>query len=140
MAKIVSIKGVREVLAEIKRQEKRMAAGAERGLKIAGLKLQRESQRMVPVDFGILKNSAFTRATGKGLKTQVNIGYTAHYALYVHENVEMKGKGMPRRKPSKGRYWDPQGRGSAKFLEEPFRRLTPDIIQIVRKHAGVSGK
>lgn len=33
----------------------------EQGLIIAGLKLQRESQKLVPVDTGALKNSAYTK-------------------------------------------------------------------------------
>lgn len=91
------------------------------GLKTAGLFLQRQSQGLVPVDFGILKASAFTRAEGEGFSTVVLVGYTAFYAMYVHEMVEMKGKGKPRRAPSKGNYWDPAGRGQAKFLEAPAR-------------------
>lgn len=53
----------------------------------------------------------------------VVVGYTAAYALYVHENIEMKWRGRPRRKPHKGAYWDPPGRGQAKFLEQPAREL-----------------
>lgn len=63
--------------------------------------------------------------------TTVIVGYTAAYAIYVHERVEMKLKGQPRRKPSKGKYWDPQGRAQAKFLEEPARTLQPELARIV---------
>ncbi len=57
-------------------------------------------------------------------------GYTANYALFVHENVEMKLKGQER--STKGRYWDPQGRGQAKFLEQPVRTLIGELKRIVR--------
>lgn len=80
----------------------------------------------------------------------VVVGYNASYALYVHENVEMKWKGIPRdprirqvssrstkkmrgkrkRKP-RGLYWDPQGRGQAKFLEQPARELRPQMRKII---------
>jgi hypothetical protein len=55
----------------------------------------------------------------------VIVGYTANYALHVHEMVDKEGlprigEGIPRRKPHKGKYWDPQGRGQSKFLEQPF--------------------
>lgn len=63
----------------------------------------------------------------------VVVGYTAAYALYVHENVEMKWKGKKRRKPHKGFYWDPQGRGQAKFLEGPARELKQEFQRIVRE-------
>ena len=118
------------MLANLARRMDTMAAGCSRGLRLAGLLLQRESQRVVPVNFGILKNSAFTRATGKGFGTIVTVGYTAAYAPYVHELVDMKLKGQPRPK-NRGKYWDPQGRGQAKFLEEPARRLAPDMRKII---------
>lgn len=52
------------------------------------------------------------------------VGFTAAYALWVHENMEMKLKGLPRRKPAKGYYWDPQGIAGPKFLEGPARELS----------------
>ncbi len=105
---------------------------------------------LVPVDYGILKASAFTRAEGTGFSTDVRVGFTAGYAAYVHELVGMKLKGQPRdggraaitiqvgEKPrtfkprKKGRYWDPQGRAQAKFLEAPFRAFRPTLNQIVK--------
>lgn len=84
----------------------------------------------------------------------VYVGYTASYALAVHENVAMKWKGLPRdhrlwRTRSDGRirekktgrfskagkrglYWDPQGKAQAKFLEEPARRLRKEIVKIIQ--------
>jgi hypothetical protein len=38
--------------------------------------------------------------------------------------MEMKLKGLPRRKPGKGLYWDPQGIAGPKFLEGPARELS----------------
>ena len=71
----------------------------------------------------------------------VIVGYTASYASWVHENIEMKWRGKPRgsknpRKSTKGqrkkgRYWDPQGRGQAKFLEQPFREFHGELVDIV---------
>ncbi len=70
----------------------------------------------------------------------VIVGFNASYALAVHELVGMKLKGIPRdprKRPGikhqanprprkvnpKGKFWDPQGRGQAKFLESAFRDL-----------------
>jgi hypothetical protein len=82
----------------------------------------------------------------------VAVGYTANYALYVHEDTEMKWKGFsrdprerriemggdpskarprPRKREPKGKFWDPQGRGSAKFLETPARRDQAVLGKIV---------
>lgn len=86
----------------------------------------------------------------------VVVGYTAAYALYVHERVEMKWKGLPRGQgfsidksgkvvvparllsgqethragPNRGFYWDPAGRGQAKFLEQPAREMQDELGRI----------
>ncbi len=134
---IGKVTGLEQILANLKMRNEQIAAGISRGVKLAGLALQRESQTLVPVDFGVLKASAFTRAEGSGYSTKVTVGYTAAYAIYVHENVEMKLKGLPRQKPHKGFYWDPQGKGQSKFLEEPARRLAPQLRQIILDSAKI---
>ena len=70
--------------------------------------------------------------------SSVEVGYTAAYALYVHEAVAMKLKGKPRsvrrgkKKGSRGKYWDPQGRAQAKFLEEPARTMEGELGRVVQ--------
>lgn len=83
-------------------------------------------------------------------KNKVTIGYTAAYALYVHENLEMKLKGQPRdprlRANKSGRrvnpprnrqvnpqglYWDPHGIGQSKFIETPMRQHQGNMAKIV---------
>ncbi len=131
MASINHIVGVKRILQNLKTKTGKTQAGMIRGLKQAGLVLQRASQRLVPVEDGVLKASAYTRAKGNGWKTVVYVGYTAHYALYVHEQVGMVLKGQ-RRTSGKGRYWDPQGRAQAKFLEAPARQLRSDLKGIIK--------
>lgn len=67
----------------------------------------------------------------------VVVGYTASYALAVHESVDMVLQGEPRPAPRRGSYWDPQGRAQAKFLEAParmYRRVLYDVVkEAVRK-------
>lgn len=143
--------GLKDVLKNMEDFKKALAPRVELGLKTAGLYLQGRSQNLVPVDYGVLKASAFTRATGKGMATVVNVGYTAFYAMYVHENVEMKWKGKPRAPvrfkddvdmvnnlekiyANRGNYWDPAGRGQAKFLEAPSRdpNIRANMMKIVK--------
>lgn len=50
-----------KVLAGIVKESVRRGLSITQGLFLAGLRLQRESQLLVPVDTGLLKNSAFTR-------------------------------------------------------------------------------
>lgn len=86
-------------------------------------------------------------------KTSVIVGYTAAYAVHVHENIEMRGKGLPRSGEvrfggydkkgnrivitgfraggGKGLYWDPQGKAQAKFLEQPARELKKEFSRII---------
>ena len=99
--------------------------------KVEGLKsVQKAMSRMIRSKIGLGKN-----------QPSVIVGYTANYALYVHENIEMKGRGLPRRAPSKGNYWDPAGRGQAKFLEGPARQhrkvYGSIIVQAVKRGATV---
>lgn len=80
-------------------------------------------------------------------RVNVIVGFTAKYALWVHERVEMSWKGLPRdhrlwpgkhlenprprKREPKGKYWDPQGKGQAKFLEAPAREYRNVLGQIV---------
>jgi hypothetical protein len=72
-------------------------------------------------------------------RRRVIVGYSAPYAAYVHENVEMKWRGRPRRSGI-GVYWGP--RGQAKFLAEPARRLRRAIgrriLQVTRSTRSVA--
>ena len=132
----IKIFGIQIVLGNMARRQAQVEAGAVAGLKLAGLMLQKDSQSHVPVEFGPLKASAYTRASGKGFDTVVDVGYTAAYALYVHEKTGMVLKGQPR--PSgRGKFWDPAPQASAKFLEEPLRRLRPQMSQMIFQSAKI---
>jgi len=69
----------------------------------------------------------------------VTVGYTAKYAIYVHQNKKMKWKGKKRtgKRPDgskrKGCYWDPQGKGQSQFLLRPFREKRKEMQAIVKK-------
>ena len=138
MPNINELRGLQTVLRNMATRIGRVETRWGFALKAAGLLLQRESQKLVPVDFGFLKASAYTRATGTGLATVVQVGYTASYAVYVHEAVGMVLKGQPRRPnpPHKGRYWDPQGQTQAKFLEQPWRTMRKPMLQLIKDTIG----
>lgn len=133
------VTGQLDVVLNMRRASDKMAAGVALGLRAAGLALQRESQNLAPVEFGNLKASCYTRATGNGFASEVVVGYLAAYALFVHEKTGMVLKGQPRRPspPHIGKYWDPQGQGQAKFLEEPARRMAPELLRIVQQYIRV---
>lgn len=143
----VKLFGLKNILKNMAKEQALLGIRFAAGLKAAGLLLQGASMKLAPVDSGNLKASAFTRAKGVGFATTVTVGYTAGYALFVHELVEMKLKGKPRGKKkrknrgkiivSKGLYWDPQGRAQAKFLEEPSRTKLPEMLLMIKKFAKI---
>lgn len=147
---MVQVKGVSNILSKMKQANSTLAKGAEKGLKEGGKYLQRESQAIVPVHLGPLKASAFTRHFGSGWDTDVIVGYTAGYAVYVHENLDAahgrdfntkyadriasKGKTNKQGKTTwKAKdYWHPRGEEQqAKFLEKPAREKRLSIFKII---------
>lgn len=116
MARVVKIEGVRGILKNLRKAKSKSDAGLERGLVKAGLFLQRKSQEVVPIDTGALKGSAFTRKTGSSLDTEVIVGYTQDYAIFVHEDLEAQHA------PGK----------IAKFLEVPARENNAKLLAIIK--------
>lgn len=95
------------------------------------LLIKREAQLRVPVEYGVLKNSARSRLhRRKKYRSYAEVFFTASYAIYVHENVAEKWKGLPR-KSKKGAYWGPKG--ESKFLEKAWREKIPEIRAVMRR-------
>lgn len=135
----MTVQGGPIIFANIGKVTRAMESRVVAGLRAAGLELQHASQAMAPVEFGNLRASAYTISRGTGWSTVIEVGYTAAYALFVHEKVGMVLRGQPRTPspPHQGRYWDPQGRAQAKFLETPARTMGPRLLDIIRKSAGM---
>lgn len=115
------MKGLRSSIGALAGASALTRQGVVRGLKKGGLFLQRESQKVCPADTGTLRNSAFTRETRVDGEPAVNVGYTAVYALYVHEmpasyNFQAPGTGP-------------------KFLENPAKEHKDRIVRIVQREA-----
>ena len=129
-----AVEGVQQILSAAKQITKRLEAGVARGLKIGGLFLQRKSMEIVPVDQGNLRASSFTRASGRGFNTEVRVGYTAEYAVYVHENLDAAHGAEYNAKYGEGLRGNNQ---QAKFLEQPARQYAAQIGDLVREEAKV---
>jgi hypothetical protein len=85
--------------------------------------VQGKAQENTPVEYGNLRGSAYTNKIPKGAE----VGFSAEYAIYVHENLEQKLKGEPR--PSGlGTYWNP---GGPKFLERAVTENLDEISDLV---------
>ena len=134
---VTRITGFKGILERKHKEDARIVLAWIRGLKKAGLLLQRESMKLVPVDHGVLRGSAFTRVIGVGSKTDVQVGYTASYAIYVHENLDAAhGKQFNakyRKEISQGLMRSRGPNQSAKFLEKPYKdqRIRADMKALV---------
>lgn len=127
----VRLEGVEEALINLNREVENIKDRTVAGLLAGGLIIQREAQQNVPVEYGNLRGSAYTRKA-MGNANAVEVGFTAAYALYVHENLEQTLKGQPR--PSGlGVYWGPNG--GPKFLERAVRDRTDDVVRAVASYA-----
>jgi hypothetical protein len=111
----MTVQGIKEIKRAFAARKRRHAKGLRKGLYRAGLFLQRESQKIVPIELGVLRNSANTRMEGTGHNSAAVVSYGTNYAVYVHEDLEA------RHKPGK----------QAKFLEQPLREKRDRIGAIV---------
>lgn len=91
---------------------------------------------------------AMQKAMAKYESATVAVGYSANYALFVHENIEMKWRGLPRDRSVRklkgkvdvvtyghrasdkaGLFWGPTGR--AKFLTGPLHEMRDELARVV---------
>ena len=131
--KTANVTGLTEIIAKLKRANSVVGKGCEIGLKRGGLLIQRESMKEVPVDQGNLRASSWCRKlAGTGYETVVGVGYTAEYAIFVHENLEAAHGEEFNRKYSEEiarGVVDSRGKGQkAKFLEDPVKRLRKTVV------------
>ena len=90
-------------------------SGSNAGLKEAATKILAESQKLVPVETGALKDSGHINATGDLVAT---ISYSAiPYDIIQHEALEFN---------------HPNG-GQAKYLENPFNAYRNEALAIEAK-------
>lgn len=82
---LLKIKGLDALAKGLKTASEKQIAAVGRGLRQAGLLLQAYSMEECPVEFGVLRGSCYVKMIGK---SRVQVGYTADYAIYVHENLD----------------------------------------------------
>jgi len=126
----VKIKGVkaaqRRVDAVVEDVRTRKAV---RAIKSAMFIIGAESALMTPMDTGTLVNSQFQETMINGTRITGRIGYSANYAVYVH-NASGIMKGLPRPN-NRGNYWDPSG--EPKFLTKAAEKTRRQVDDIIRK-------
>lgn len=132
----MEIQGLPQLIRSLKQFGDKAAKGIERGLVRAGAHLLRESMIEVPVDLGFLRGSSFARKTGMGFDTTVQVGYSAAYAVFVHENMDaLHGEAYNTAYADEITTGSKNSRGKkqkAKFLEDPMKREQVRLLQIVK--------
>lgn len=142
------IKGLSEVKRNIKKEITDIATKkAERAVTIALIIGMGNASTLTPVDTGTLINSQFRKINRKTGMVSGEAGYTAAYALAVH-NASGKLKGKPRADfgttrdgvsfgggTGVGKYWDPGA--EPKFLKKGFEEERAAIDAAVYKEMKV---
>lgn len=111
----IRVKGADEAAKALESLGTEYQARLGAGLLKAGLKLQREAQLRVPVDTGNLKASAETRLKRAGKKSSATVIFTANYALFVHERLDIAHQV-----------------GEAKYLENAYEENKDLLYRLIR--------
>jgi len=112
--------GLEDVKKNLNREINAIKGRTYAGLLAAGLFVEGEAKGLAPVDTGALKNSGFTRKSGA---LAVEVGFSAAYAIFVHENLEAH-----------------HHVGQAKFLQTPIDQKRQQILAIIQERARVGSK
>ena len=104
-----------------------------KGLRLATAYVKLETQKITPANEGNLKASAYTNVEKDKNFAVGEVGFTAEYAAAVHEKPMVNAGKKRTGKDAKGKYWDPQGKGSNKFLEKTVDSNHDNILRILHK-------
>lgn len=130
-AKII---GLAEVGKNLNREIEKIKGRTMKGLILSAILIRIDMDKTPPlipiaVDSGNLRQSWFTSPFYKGNGFGLHIGFSANYALFVHEMIDEEGTG------SKINWNRP--RSGPKFLEQSLKRNQKEILQIIAKHSKI---
>ena len=123
---MVVLKGMDKVLRNLNKEIKKIENRTQAGVTAAALKVKAESQKLTPVDTGNLKASAYVSSPAIKNIPSAEIGYTASYAIYVHE-MEYSRSGKKITHPT----------GQWKFLETALFSNQKEILRIIKSYARI---
>lgn len=124
--------GMQQVLARTKQIfDEVQSVKAVRAIKSATFIIRTESATMTPIETSTLINSQFDTVEINGTRITGRVGYSARYALYVH-NAPGKLLGLNRPRPSgKGVYWGPHA--EPQFLLKAGTKTKELVDRIIRQ-------
>ena len=140
------MKGIDNVLRNLNKEVKGIAGRTKAGVKKAGMILEKASMKRCPVVTSNLKNSHYSESFNTPKGPGCEIGFTATYAPFVHENPRagktggFSPKGVAYKPPI-----NPSGKrstqavfstvGGWKFLEIPLKRNTRRMLNAIKESA-----
>lgn len=137
-AGVTRIHGIDEVMGGINAHLKKMQFASMRGMLKAAAFIRQDMDKTepkIPIDTGNLRSSWFITPV-KNVKgdSGVIMGFSANYAVYVHEMVDADFT-SPRTRygpgPGRKRTYKPRPGAGAKFLEYAIKRNTHEIFRII---------
>lgn len=136
----VGIKGMDIVMSNLRKEIVKIKGRSMKGLIESAIIIRRDMEKTppkIPVDTGNLRGSWFTTSFYVLGSPALTIGFSANYAVFVHEMVDADFT-SPRWRYKKGkkRYWHtPRAGAGAKFFEASLKRNKALILKTIQKNA-----
>lgn len=112
MAKPIEVKGIAEINKALKSYAKKYPVATAHAMYAEGMEIQAEATRRAPVEFAVLRGSAYTvPPTSKSLTTET--GFGTEYAARQHEELT----------------WQHPRGGEAKYLENAYKHRAGGMLQ-----------
>ena len=119
------IEGLAEVNKNLNNEIQKIKGRTMKGLIESAILVRVDMDKtppLIPVDTGNLRHSWFTSHFYQGNGFGLHFGFSANYAIFVHENIGAKFN-----RPGAG----------AKFFEASLKRNEKEILAIIAKNAKV---
>jgi len=124
------VKGMDIILSNLNKEIRAIEGRCMKGLIRAAIIIRADMDKtppLIPVDTSNLDHSWFTSAYYKGTQFGLTMGFTANYAVFVHEMVDKGGKVINWSRPGSG----------PKFFEASFKRNKDNVLKEIRDNAEI---
>jgi len=124
------IKGMDIVLSNLNKEIKAIEGRSMQGLIRAAIILRADMDTtppLIPIDTGNLRSSWFTTNFRQGTMFGLTMGFSANYAVFVHEMVDKGSKVINWSRPDSG----------PKFFEASLKRNKERILQEIADNATI---
>lgn len=121
----VRLTGIKTVMKNLNKEVKLIEGRSAAGLFRAAILVRRDMEKTepkIPIDTGNLRASWFTTMTRTPLGPSMTLGFSANYAVFVHENMEANFK-----RPGSG----------PKFFEKALQRNHSKILAILKNNTQI---